>query len=215
MGSWTPATIASLATAGGTLVLAVATFSAVRSANRTARMAERSLLAGIRPLLVPSRPEQPGEVITFADDHTVELRGGQGSAEHVDGVVYLTVSLYNVGTGMAVLHGWTVDPDRQAGDGSHEQPERFRRLTRDLYVPAGYVGFWQGAIREPDDPDLPRVARAIEEERGITVDLLYGDLEGGQRTITRIRLTHPDGVGRGTWLPVVARHWSLDRPDPR
>jgi hypothetical protein len=38
-------TISSLATAGGTLVLAVATFSSVRSANRSARVAERSLLA--------------------------------------------------------------------------------------------------------------------------------------------------------------------------
>ena len=36
-----------LATAGGTLVLAVATFSSVRSANRSARVAERSLLAGL------------------------------------------------------------------------------------------------------------------------------------------------------------------------
>jgi hypothetical protein len=89
MGSWTPATIASLATAGGTLVLATATFSAVRSANRSARVAERSLLAGIRPVLVPSRPEQPGELMTFGDGYTVELRGGQGSAEQVDGVVYL------------------------------------------------------------------------------------------------------------------------------
>ena len=38
------ATVASLATALGTLVLAVATFSAVRSGNRTARAAELSLL---------------------------------------------------------------------------------------------------------------------------------------------------------------------------
>jgi hypothetical protein len=49
------ATIASLATAGGTLVLAVSTFASVKSANRAARAAERSLLAGLRPLLVPSR----------------------------------------------------------------------------------------------------------------------------------------------------------------
>ena len=38
MADWQ--TISSLATAGGTLVLAVATFSAVRSANRSARIAE-------------------------------------------------------------------------------------------------------------------------------------------------------------------------------
>ena len=39
MADWV--TISSLATAGGTLVLAVATFSSVRSANRSARVAER------------------------------------------------------------------------------------------------------------------------------------------------------------------------------
>lgn len=44
MAHW--ATISSLATAGGTLVLAVATFSSVRSANRAARVAEKSLLVG-------------------------------------------------------------------------------------------------------------------------------------------------------------------------
>jgi len=49
------ASVASLATAAGTLVLAVATFASVRSANRAARAAEQSLLAGLRPLLVASR----------------------------------------------------------------------------------------------------------------------------------------------------------------
>ena len=39
MADWV--TISSLATAGGTLVLAVATFSSVRSANRSARVAEQ------------------------------------------------------------------------------------------------------------------------------------------------------------------------------
>src|ERR1019366_2232510 len=36
-------TIASLATAGGTLILAVATFSSTRSANRAARVSEQAL----------------------------------------------------------------------------------------------------------------------------------------------------------------------------
>jgi hypothetical protein len=52
MADW--ATISSLATAGGTLVLAVATFSSVKSANRSARLAEQSLMVGLRPVLVPS-----------------------------------------------------------------------------------------------------------------------------------------------------------------
>ena len=45
MADWV--TISALATAGGTLVLAGATFSSVKSANRAARVAERSLLAGL------------------------------------------------------------------------------------------------------------------------------------------------------------------------
>jgi hypothetical protein len=55
MADWV--TISSLATAGGTLVLAVATFSSVKSANRSARVAEQSLLVGLRPVLIPSREE--------------------------------------------------------------------------------------------------------------------------------------------------------------
>lgn len=42
-------TIASLATAGGTLILAVSAFASVRSANRAALAAERSLLVGLQP----------------------------------------------------------------------------------------------------------------------------------------------------------------------
>jgi hypothetical protein len=49
------ASVASLATALGTLVLAVATFASVRSANRTALAAEQSVQADLRPLLVASR----------------------------------------------------------------------------------------------------------------------------------------------------------------
>ena len=57
MIDWT--TVSSLATGAGTLVLAVATFASVRSANRAARVAERSLLTGLRPLLVSSRLQDP------------------------------------------------------------------------------------------------------------------------------------------------------------
>ena len=46
------ATVASLATALDTLILAVAAFSAVRSANLMARVAQQSLLVGLRPVLM-------------------------------------------------------------------------------------------------------------------------------------------------------------------
>ena len=62
MADW--ATISALATAGGTLALAGVTVASVRSANRTARLAEQSLLAGLRPLLMPARPEDAPQQVT-------------------------------------------------------------------------------------------------------------------------------------------------------
>lgn len=70
------ATIASLATAGGTLVLAVSTFASVRSANRAARAAEQSLLVGLRPLLVPSRLQDAEQKILFVDRKLLVAPGG-------------------------------------------------------------------------------------------------------------------------------------------
>jgi hypothetical protein len=134
-------TISSLATAGGTLVLALATFASVRSANRSARVAEESLLASVRPLLMPSR----------LDDPMVKVLG---SAEN----------------------------------------------------------FWQGAIREPDDPDRDVVERHVAAGERTIVDVLYGDQHGGQRVISRFSLIPRD---EGTFLVSSARQWNVDRPDPR
>jgi hypothetical protein len=64
-------TISALATAGGTLVLAAATFASVRSSNRSARVAEEALLAAMRPLLMPSRLEDSPVKVGFADNHFV------------------------------------------------------------------------------------------------------------------------------------------------
>src|SRR5204863_8556957 len=76
-------TISSLATAGGTLVLAIATFASVRSANRSARIAEQSLLLGLRPVLVPSRPEDPPERVTFVE-RGFTVPGGTSHVEIFD-----------------------------------------------------------------------------------------------------------------------------------
>lgn len=97
-------------------------------------------------------------------------------------------------------------------DVPHRDPGEFRRLTRDLYVPAGDVGFWQGAFRDPDEPIFALARDAINARRRITVDLLYGDHEGGQRTISRFALIPRED---GQWLTSVARHWNLDRAAPR
>ncbi|HEV3046606.1 MAG TPA: hypothetical protein VGY13_04525 [Solirubrobacteraceae bacterium] len=211
-------TVASLATAGGTLILAIATFSATRSANRAARVSEQALQVGLRPVLFNARPQDPPQKVGFADDHWLHLRDGLAAAQESDGKLYLAIPLRNVATGLAVLHGWYVWPNRAAGAPAPRPGEEFRRLQRDLYVPAGDVSFWQAAVREREDPLYEPLREAIREHSPISVDILYGDHEGGQRTITRIFLAPraaPDE--REPWLRVcsTSRHWNLDRADPR
>jgi hypothetical protein len=209
MADW--ATISSLATAGGTLILAVATFASVRSAHRAARAAERTLLAGLRPILMPSRLQDPPQKIIFIDAHYMHTPGGGADAHATDEAIYLAMSLRNAGSGIALLHGWTFHPDRLVSD-THADPRDFHRLTRDIYVPAGDLGFWQGTLREPTDAEFRAAREAIEARRAMTVDLLYSDHEGGQRMVSRFGLMPRDDGG---WLASAARHWNLDRADPR
>ena len=211
MADWS--TIASFATAGGTLVLAAATFSAVRSSNQSARVAERSLLAGLRPVLVPSRREDPTEKVVFVDLKWLHVAGGQATLDAADGEILMAMGIRNVGTGLAVLRGWRVQPGFvRTADSSDPAPlDAFRRQTRDIYIPAGDSSFWQGAIREPDDADRDDVLAAITNREGLTIELLYGDGEGGQRVISRFAIL-PAG---DAWVVSVSRHWNLDRDDPR
>jgi hypothetical protein len=206
-------TLAELGTAVGTLILAIATFAATRSATRSARVAERQLAAGIRPLLVSSREQDPPQKIGFADRHYARPEGGRGTAEVADGVIYLTMSLRNVGSGVAVLDSWGIVPGAAQGvPGERPDPGSFTRLTRDIYVAPNDIGFWQGAMRDPADPVFAAVRRAVETRDGLTVYLLYRDVEGGQRVISRFSLLP---AGDDAWLATVARHWNLDTADPR
>ena len=111
--------VSSLATAGGTLILAGATFASVRSGNRSARVAEESLLAGMRPLLLPSRPTDEPIKVTFVDNYFALTPGGGATAEATPGAIYLTMSIRNVGSGIAVLHGWRIE--------LREEPQFFER----------------------------------------------------------------------------------------
>ena len=49
----------------------------IRSSNRSARIAERALLAGQRPLLVVARREDPAQEIQFADGRVMECLSTQ------------------------------------------------------------------------------------------------------------------------------------------
>src|SRR5271155_2530469 len=200
MAEWS--TIASLATAGGTLVLA----------ERSTELAERALLLGLRPVLAPARATDPPETVRFGDGRMVSVEGGMAAVECDGERYYLVIPLRNVGNGLAVLQAWRSPPRPPTLDPAHAEPAEPRAQTRDLYVPAGDTGFWQGAIREPDDPFRDGLDEAFLAGAILTVDLLYGDHEGGQLTISRFILTREDD---GQWRPGVVRHWPLEGNDPR
>jgi hypothetical protein len=212
-------TIASLATAGGTLVLAVATFSSVRFGQRSTRIAERStaiaeraLLLGLRPVLAPSRVNDPPETVRFGEGRMVTVDGGMAAVEREGENYYFVIPLRNVGNGLAVLQAWSLMSGRPELGAGHAEPAEHRPQSRDLYVPAGDVGFWQGAIREPDDPFREGLGEAFLTGDTLTIDLLYGDHEGGQQTISRFVLTREK---ENQWRPGVVRHWPLESTDPR
>jgi hypothetical protein len=209
--SW--ASISNLATAAGTLVLAVAAFSSIRSANRSAQAAERAVLAGLRPVLLPSRVDDRPEKVVWIDGHHVMLEGGGAYVEVVGDYLYLALSLRNVNTGLAVLQGWDPSARIRVAADPHSEVGAFRSQTRDLYIAAGDVGFWHAALRTEQDPAYADLCEVAKNRQPFGIDLLYTDLEGGQRTITRFAV-RPKREGKG-WVVAANRHWSLDRPDPR
>jgi hypothetical protein len=220
------ATVASLATALGTLVLAVATFSAIRAANVMARVAQQSMLAGLRPVLMAARRDDPEQKVNFGDSTWVRIPGGGAvgavglKTEETNGApVYLAVALRNAGNGIAVLHGWRFYPGWHRGD-QHAPLEEFERQNRDLYIPPGDIGFWQGAFRNPGDPRYAPARKAIEAREPWTVELLYGDHEGGQRAIARFVISPwPTDDDRPAieqpMRAIVVRYWTVDGHDPR
>jgi hypothetical protein len=206
------ATIASLATALGTLVLAVATFASTRSANHSARIAERALDLNLRPLLIPAHEWEPTERITFRDE-IVELRAGYAAVEQRSGGLYFAAQLRNVGAGIGVLTSWKVKGETNtdmslAAYVEPPDPSHFVLQQRSLYVPPGDVGYWQGAIREGDTDrgDADAIRRTIESRGVLTLFLRYGDQDGGHDTITRYSIMPDDN---GDWLIGIGRHWSL------
>jgi hypothetical protein len=206
-------TISSLATAGGTLVLGVATFASVRSGNRAARTAERALQVGLRPVLMPSRFEDPPEKMRWLEGRWATVPGGRGYVDSVDGTVFLAMSLRNVGSGIAVLQSWLVAAGRPERDADRPDPELFRRQSRDLYIPPGGTGFWQGGLRAQDDETYQAIHDAITGREMLTITLLYTDHEGGQRAMGQFLLSPRDESPE--WVNSVIRHWNLDRADPR
>jgi hypothetical protein len=207
-------TISALATGAGTLVLAIATFAAVRSSNRSALIAEVALQEQRRPIFVPSRIDDLEQTLNFADGHWITVPGGYAVADAENGNVYLAISLRNVGNGIGVCQGWAVRVGQALTSQMPVQmpDEEFHTQSRDLYIAGGDVGMWQGALRNPDDGLRAALITAIEEQTHITIELLYSDLTGRQRAITRFGLIPKTNNRRFT---AMSRLWFLDIDGPR
>jgi hypothetical protein len=174
-------------------------------------VAELALQEQRRPVVVQSRLDDPIQKIMFIDGHWVHVPGSGAVVEQLEGNVYLAMSLRNVGAGIGVLQGWTarvgLDTSRE-----HAPEQSFRMQSRDLYIPAGDVGLWQGALRDSAEDVYAAVAQAASARETLSIDLLYTDQAGGQRTISRFQVVP---VGEDRWTVSVGRHWYLDEMGPR
>ena len=137
--------------------------------------------------------------------------GGQGAAKATDEAVYLAIAVRNVGTGIAVLHGWRFFPEWPTASRDPTPLEDFTLLTRDIYIAPADVGFWQGSFRDPRSEGYREARAAIDASQRVSIDVLYGDFEGGQRVVSRFSLTPREG----NWYASVGFHWNIDRPQPR
>jgi hypothetical protein len=186
-------------------------------------VAERSLLVGLRPVLAPSRDDDSQELVRFGDGQTLRVRGHGGAIAVGDSAVYLAMALRNGGSGLAVIHGWRVKPRPGFGETPADADvlpplDQFRRQQIDLYIPPGDTGSWLGALRDPSEPIYDVVRQAARSRDGLQIDLLYGDHEGGQRTVTRFTLgawPEDEDQGEQSRRVIAVRYWNLDREDPR
>jgi hypothetical protein len=108
----------------------------------------------------------------------------------------------------------------RGGTEEHAPLEEFQRQTRDLFIPVGDVGFWQGAFRDTAAAGYQEARTTIEAREPWTVELLYADHEGGQRAVTRflvlpVSQQSQDADTGPSWLASASRHWSIDGPDRR
>jgi hypothetical protein len=86
-------------------------------------------------------------------------------------------------------------------------------VARRVPVPTGAGSPRRGAFdSRPGQPDYEAARQAIKDGGPLTVDVLYGDNEGGQRVISRFVLRR---AGDDTYISSSIRHWNVDRPDPR
>ena len=131
------------------------------------------------------------------------------------GTLVLALATFASGSGCIMNQNASLEEMKAEDQTTRPDPDSFRPQTRELYSPPRDLSFWQAAIRTLDDPDRARVETALAGGPDpLLIDLLYGDQEGGQRTISRFSITRYPGAD-DEWSASVVNHWYLDRDGPR
>jgi hypothetical protein len=138
----------------------------------------------------------------FRDRPWVVLHGWRAVVEVLEGVVDLTMLVRNVGSGMAIIESWEPVPGQRTSSDEWSDMADLRPQTRAPWIAPGDVAFWQG-MRHENDPLQQAVAAAVVDG-ALTVDLLYRDPAGGQRTASRFSFIRRDHDQPGEGVEGVA-----------
>ena len=140
-------------------MLGVATFAAVRSANRSSRISEEALAVSMRPVLVQSRDDDPAQPLMWVDQRWGTILGGHGYVERTDDVVYLAMLVRNVGSGIAVLQAWRAVAAPLTTADDFGDPGDFRPQTRTCSSRRTTPGTGSGRSATPRTPPTRRSSR--------------------------------------------------------
>ena len=170
-------------------------------------------------MLTTPRRDDPALEVQFADGRVFETGWGDALVRCETGIIYLALHLRNGGAGVAHLAGYRLEPEsapsvtddprglarHRRGDPAPE-PSAFTEQQRDLYITAGDLGFWQAALRDPTAELYTAMSGAVTSLGRVTIDVLYGDIEDGQSTITRFVLLPSE---QDKWRYDVTHRWRL------
>ena len=142
-------------------MLAVATFSAVRSSNRTARISLKSRSSPARAPTISSLPGDPDHKVLWHDRHAADVSGGRAIFEEKDGVIYLAIGLRNLGTGLALFYGWHSMPDQAFKTCHTSQPKTSVDSPSTSTSRRAVADIREAAVRDRDDRFRPGFMRSL------------------------------------------------------
>ena len=129
------------------------------------RRARRRALATGRPAAAaaPSKLDDPPQKIGFVDDKWFLAEAAGPSRRSDESAIYLAIPLRNVGSGIAVLHGWTFFTTERVGTTpEHRDPSELTASARPLH-PGGGRGLLARRFRDPEAPSSQRPARGSSD----------------------------------------------------